>query len=137
MLTLLCAMLGGVIAWLSIPRVVGFFDARADRRIADRSRLALSELEARNVERQLQNEDSAAFNATLDRKLHELPVGTRTRYRLSDGSDVWIRIDSERLKHENGAWGWEAIFEDDGGRSFADERRVVAAGALTLDETLQ
>lgn len=52
------------------------------------------------------------------------PIGTQLKYRLSDGSDVPITISSERLRHENGSWGWEAMFHDDGQTGFAEESRI-------------
>jgi hypothetical protein len=107
-----------------------FRRARRDAEASlDQSKVqATRELQAAAVERQLQNEDTARFNTELESKLRDLAVGARVKFRLSDGSDVWIKIRSERLKHESGAWGWEALFEDDGEIGFADERRVVASG---------
>ena len=123
----LIALVGGAVVYSLMLRAAS---REAERRLDQAKVSTVSELQAAATERVLQNEDAARFNGEMERKLRELPIGTRTKYRLSDGSDVWIQIRSERLQNTEGVWGWESLFEDDGSMAFADERRVVASNSL-------
>lgn len=54
-----------------------------------------------------------------------LSVDDRVVYKLEDGSTVGGVITSVYMQHENGCYGWEARFADDGQIGFMDERRII------------
>ncbi len=113
---------------LNVGVVVWVVKSRLKER--QRVRAVIAETAAQTSEQQLIAEEQRDFNRRLETKLRELPIGERVKYRLTDGSETWVVIQSERLKHDNGLWGWEGRFEDDGEIGFVDERRVVASGLL-------
>lgn len=51
-------------------------------------------------------------------------IGETVRYRMRSGEEHDIVIDSNRMFHEAGYYGYEAIF-DDGVRAFAVEQGIV------------
>ena len=54
-----------------------------------------------------------------------LAPGDKVLYKLQDGSEIGVTIKSPYSRHDNGAYGWEGVFEDDGQLGFVDETRVV------------
>lgn len=113
--------------------VLAFVLVRSRKRDRAKLRAHIAEAAVASSEQQLVAEETRDFNRRLETMLRELPLESRVKYRLADGSEVWVVIKSERLQHkESGAYGWEALFEDDGEIGFADERRVVAAGLVPL-----
>lgn len=54
-----------------------------------------------------------------------LSMGDKVTYKLLDGGTVGGTIMSAYSQHDNGAYGWECKFDDDGEIGFADETRVV------------
>lgn len=54
-----------------------------------------------------------------------LSIDDRIKYKLLGGEVVGGTIKSSYSRHDNGAHGWECVFDDDGQTGFADELRVV------------
>lgn len=53
-----------------------------------------------------------------------LSIDDRITYSLLDGGTVGGVIAGPYSQHDNGAYGWECRFDDDGQIGFADELRV-------------
>lgn len=54
-----------------------------------------------------------------------LSVGDEVTYDLGDGTTVSVTITSSYAQHDNGAYGYEGRFADDGQIGFMDERRII------------
>ena len=54
-----------------------------------------------------------------------LQKGDLVTYKLLNGEKVEATIQSEYAIHDNGCYGWEAIFTDTQEVGFVDERRVI------------
>lgn len=52
-------------------------------------------------------------------------IGDKVLYRLSNGTEVEIIIDSEYRRHISGELGYEAIFTDDGKRYFSVSSGII------------
>lgn len=51
--------------------------------------------------------------------------GEKVVYKTKDGLLIEAIIDSDYCRHNSGVYGYEAIFSDDGERSFAISKQIV------------
>lgn len=51
--------------------------------------------------------------------------GTKVRYRMESGMELDIIIDSDKMQHDSGLFGYEAIFTDDNRKYFASEKGII------------
>lgn len=51
--------------------------------------------------------------------------GEVVRYRMRNGDEFDITIDSEFMLHESGYYGYESIFHNDGARCFAVAKGII------------
>lgn len=56
----------------------------------------------------------------------KLEIGEVCKYRLLDGTEIDVTIDSDRMTHEKcPTYGYEAIFSDNNEMSFVDGERII------------